>query len=52
MQSFFKFLVSVINDYHINRLNLFWDSFKWFRLQIRSDAKYFSSLVQGIVVED
>ena len=27
-------------------------SFKWFCSQINSDAKYFSSLVQGIVIED
>ena len=25
MQYFFEFLVSVINDYHINGLHLFWD---------------------------
>ena len=37
---------------YINGLQLFWDSFQWFRLQISSDAKYFSSLVQGIVIED
>ena len=30
MQSFFEFLVSVINHYHINGLNFFWDSFEWF----------------------
>ena len=29
MQSFFEFLVSVINHYHINGLHLFWDSFEW-----------------------
>ena len=28
MQSFFEFLVSVINDYHINGLHLFWESFE------------------------
>ena len=52
MQSFFEFFVSVINHYYFNELHLFWDSFKWFCLQISSDAKYFSSLVQGIVIED
>ena len=41
MQSFFGFLVSVINHYHINGLHLFWDSFEWFYLQINSDTKYF-----------
>ena len=41
MQSFFEFLVSVINHYHINGLHLFWNSFEWFCLQISSDAKYF-----------
>ena len=30
MQSVFEFLVSVINHYHNNGLNLFWDSFEWF----------------------
>ena len=52
MESFFEFLVSVINHYHINGLNLFCDSFEWFCLQISSDTKYFSSLVQGIVIKD
>ena len=52
MQSFFEFLVSVINYYHINVLYLFWDSFEWFCLQISSDPKYFSSLVLGIVIKD
>ena len=51
MQSFFEFLVSSIHHYDINRLNLFWDSFKRFCLQISSDEKYFSSLVQGIVIK-
>ena len=41
MQSFFEFLVSVINNYHINRLHLFGDRFEWFCLQISSDTKYF-----------
>ena len=41
MQSFFEFLVSVINLYYINRLHLFLNSFGWFCLQISSDAKYF-----------
>ena len=52
MKSFFEFLVSAINYYHINGLHLFWDSFEWFCLEISCDAKYFSSLVQGIVIED
>ena len=39
MQSFFYFLVSVINHYCIYRLHVFWDSFEWFCLQISSDAK-------------
>ena len=34
MQPFSKFLVSVINHYHINGLHLFWNSFEWFCLQI------------------
>ena len=33
-------------------LSLFWDSFDWFCLQISSDAKYFSFLVPGIVIDD
>ena len=41
MQSLFEFLVSVINNYHINRLHLFGDRFEWFCLQISSDTKYF-----------
>ena len=41
MQFVFEFLVSVINHYHINGLDLFWDSFEWFCLQINNDAKYF-----------
>ena len=45
MHSFFGFLVSLTNHYHINGLHLFWDSFEWFSLQISSDAKYFSSFV-------
>ena len=52
MQSVFEFLVVVINHYHINWFHLFWDSFKWFCLQISRDSKYFSSFVQGIVIED
>ena len=52
MQSFFEFLVSVINQYHINGLYLFWECFEWFCLQISSDTKYFSSLVQGIVIKN
>ena len=42
----------LINHYYIYRLHLFWDSFKWFCLQICSDANIFSSHVQGIVIED
>ena len=34
MRSFFEFLLSVINHYHINALHLFWDSSEWFCLQI------------------
>ena len=52
MKSFGEFLASVINHYHINGLDLFWDSFEWFCHQISRDTKYFSSLVQGIVIED
>ena len=52
MQWFFQFLILVKNHYHINGLHLFWDSFEWFCLQISSDAKYFSSVVQGIVSEN
>ena len=52
MQSFFEFLVSVINHNHINRLYLFWNSLQLFYLQISSEVKYFSSLVQGIVIKD
>ena len=53
MQSFFKFLISVINHYHINGLHLFWDSFEWFCFQISSDAQYFfASFVRGFVIKD
>ena len=52
MQSFFEFLVLIINRYYINGLHLFWDSFEWFCLQISIDAKYFSSIVQVILIED
>ena len=52
MQSFFEFLVSEINHYGINGLHQFWDSFEGFCLQISCDAKYFSSLAQGTVIED
>ena len=52
MQSFFEFLVSVIYHYHIDAMHLFWDSFERFCLQISSGAKYFPSLVQGIVIKD
>ena len=42
MQSFFEFLISVINNHYINGLHLFWDSFLWNCLQISSDAKCYS----------
>ena len=48
MQSFF-FLVSFLINKSFSYL--FWDSFKWLCLQISRDAKYFSSLIQGIVIE-
>ena len=41
MKSFFEFLVSVINYYHIIGLRLFWVSFEWFRRQVSCDANYF-----------
>ena len=48
---FFKFLVLVINHYHINGLHLFWDSFEWFCLQKSNDAKYFYLLPnRGLIV--
>ena len=31
---------------------IYFDSFEWLCLQVSSDTKYFSSLVQGIVIED
>ena len=37
---------------YTNGLHLFWDSFELFCLQIGSNATYFSSLVQGIVIKD
>ena len=37
---------------YINGLHLFWDCFEIICLQISSDAKYVSSLVHGIVIED
>ena len=46
------FWASVINYYYTNELHLFWESFELFCLQISRDAKYFSSLVQSIVIED
>ena len=52
MQSFFEFLVSVINHYPINELQVFWENFEWFCLQISNDRKYFFSLILGIVIED
>ena len=47
MQSFFEFLVTVINHYHINGLYIYWDSFEWVVAQI-----IFLSFVQGFVMED
>ena len=52
MKPFSEFLVPVINYYHINGLYLIWDSFKWFYLQVSSDAKYFPFLVESLVIED
>ena len=37
---------------YINGSHIFLDSFEWFCFQISSDAKYFSSLVQSIVIKD
>ena len=51
MQSFFEFLVSAINHYHINGLHVFWISFEWFCLQINTDTKYCSFLIKDIVIE-
>ena len=47
MQSFFKFLVTVINHYPSNGLHLFWDSFEQSSLQI-SDAKCFRLLSKAL----
>ena len=33
-------------------LCIYFESYEWWCLQISSDAKYFSSLVQGIVIVD
>ena len=41
MQSF-EFLVSVINDYHIHGLHLFWDNFDWFLSPNKSWGRIFS----------
>ena len=41
MQSFFEFLVSVINHYHINGWHVFGDSLEWLCRQISSEVKYF-----------
>ena len=41
LQSYFEFLVSVVNHYHINGLHLFWDSFEWFCLQINRRKIFF-----------
>ena len=41
-----------MNLYYINWLHLFWDSFEWICLQIKSEANNFSSLVQDIVIDD
>ena len=49
MQSFDEFIDSEINNSHINGLHLFLDRFEWFCLQI---SKFFSSFIQGIVIED
>ena len=49
---FFKFLVSVINHFHIKELHLFWDSFEWFCLQISSDTKYFFLCCPRHLIED
>ena len=43
MQSFFEFLVSVINHYHMNGLHLLWDRFEWLCLQISSEEECFLS---------
>ena len=40
MHSFLEFLVSIINHYYINGLNLFWNSFELFCLLLSSDTKY------------
>ena len=54
MQSFFEFLVSVINHNHINELHLFCESFEWFCLQISGDKIFFLSCPrhcnQGLIV--
>ena len=47
MQSFLEFHVSEMDHYHINRLHLFRDIFERFY----SEAKYFSSLMEGIVIK-
>ena len=37
---------------YIKGLYLFLDSFEWFCLQIGHHTKYFSSIIQGIVIKD
>ena len=41
-----------IETLYINLLQLFWEGFEWFCLQISRDAKCFPSLVEGIVIEN
>ena len=41
---FFQWLISGIDNNHINGLHLFWDSFVWFCQQISCGAKYFPLL--------
>ena len=48
MQSFFEFLVSVINHYHINGFHLFWDSFERVCFQINSDKIFFPLLSKAL----
>ena len=48
IQSFFEFLIPVIKHYHINELDIFCDSFKWFCLQINCEAKYFHLLSKAL----
>ena len=51
MQSFLEFLVSVINHYHINGLQLFCGSFEWFVSKMQNIFLLFSkALCQGLIV--